>query len=136
MLEMTKKLEIPEIAMRIKQLRNDRGWTQSVLAFHAKVTDGAVKMWETGKRFPRGKNLKNLAEALKCTESDILEGFDVKRPISKKKEKSKAELITKIVTALPALDYSQLDSISLAIDAFSGNLDGLGDLESEASGTD
>ena len=61
MIEMTRKDEIPEIAKRIRQLRKAKGWTQPKLAKEAKVTDGAVKMWETGKRFPRGANLKNLA---------------------------------------------------------------------------
>lgn len=115
MVEMTKKNEIPDIALRIKQLRNARGWSQSVLAFHAKVTDGAIKMWETGKRFPRGKNLKNLAAALECTESDILDGFDTTKPISKTKIESKSDLILSIQSMLTSLDYDELKTIDASI---------------------
>ena len=72
---MTKKQDIPDIALRIKQLRYLKNWSQSDLAEQAGVTLGAVGNWETGKRFPAGKNLTNLAHALGVSESDILQKF-------------------------------------------------------------
>lgn len=70
---MTKKDELPHISKRIVELRERKGLSQKDLGALAGVTAPAITMWETGKRFPRGKNLKNLAKALGVSESSILD---------------------------------------------------------------
>lgn len=113
---MIEKDEIPDISKRIKALREAKGLTQRDLAKLAKVTSPAIAFWETGKRFPRGKNLKNLAIALGCKESDILDGYDSANPILIKNEKSKSDLILEIQSRLTTLDESELRAVSSAID--------------------
>lgn len=71
---MIKEDEIPEIAKRLRELRKSNGLSQRELADRAGVTAPAITLWETGKRFPRGANLKRLAKALRVTESYILDG--------------------------------------------------------------
>lgn len=105
---MTRKDEIPEIAKRIKQLRKAKGWTQPKLAQEAKVTDGAVKMWETGKRFPRGANLRNLAAALGVPESSILD--DTPPPVRASELTSPdAQDFKDLIAILPALDKHEIN---------------------------
>jgi|GEM_PF-2389472 len=99
---MTKKDDIPEIAQRIRQLREERRLSQRKLAELAHVTDAAVNMWETGKRFPRGRNLKNLAVALGVAESVILEGADRPTP-EMPQDKSRAQKILDLQTKLLTL---------------------------------
>ena len=41
-----------EIGKIISQLRNDKGLNQRELAIHLGVSNGAIGMWETGKRQP------------------------------------------------------------------------------------
>ena len=124
MSEMTRKEEIPHISKRIKQLRKAKGWTQPELAKHAKVTDGAVKMWETGKRFPRGANLRNLASALGVSESDILDD-QAPAPKPVQADRDKNALILRIQSRLTALDENELRFVDGFIE----------DLEARASST-
>lgn len=46
---------------RLKGLRNKKGMTQKELADMLGVTDGAVGMWERGRREPGGDKLSQLA---------------------------------------------------------------------------
>ena len=46
---------------RLKGLRNKKGMTQKELADMLGVTDGAVGMWERGRREPGGDKLLQLA---------------------------------------------------------------------------
>lgn len=99
---MTKKQELPHISKRIVELREARGLSQKDLGTLAGVTAPAITMWETGKRFPRGKNLQNLARALGVSESDILD--DVPAPIPKASYPNKDSLIVAIQRDLPTLN--------------------------------
>jgi transcriptional regulator with XRE-family HTH domain len=70
---MTKKEDLPQYSKRIVALRERLELSQKDLGALAGVTAPAITMWETGKRFPRGKNLRRLAEALQVSESDLLD---------------------------------------------------------------
>lgn len=104
---MTKKDDIPEISQRIRQLREQRDLSQRALAKLAGVTDAAITFWEGGKRFPRGKNLKNLAAALGVSESVILEGAEKPTPTTS----NKSGLILEIQDILRTLSESQLETL-------------------------
>lgn len=107
---MTKKDDIPEISQRIRQLREQRNLSQRALAKLAGVTDAAIAFWEGGKRFPRGKNLKNLAIALGVSESVILEGVEKPAPIALIST-DRASTILEIQSLLNQLEPSQLEMI-------------------------
>lgn len=109
MIEMTKKPELPHYSKRIVELRDARGLSQKDLAALAFVTAPAITMWETGKRFPRGKNLKNLAAALGVSEASIM---DSSTPIQvEKPANDRANLILDIQSLLTTLDEGKLRSI-------------------------
>lgn len=50
-----------EIGKIISQLRNDKGLNQRELAIHLGVSNGAIGMWETGKRQPDLETIKKIA---------------------------------------------------------------------------
>jgi transcriptional regulator with XRE-family HTH domain len=115
---MTKQELIPEISRRIRELRERQDLSQKALGLLVGVTDAAITMWETGKRFPRGKNLKKLANALGVTESAILEGFDTDQV----GEANRNQLIVDIIATLPSLNDRQLSRIlTLATGFLSGS---------------
>lgn len=58
----------------IKQKRLNKGITQVELGEKLGVSQATIAMWETGKRTPRTKLLKNLAETLECTIDELLKG--------------------------------------------------------------
>ncbi len=107
---MTKKDDIPEISQRIRQLREQRNLSQRALAKLAGVTDAAIAFWEGGKRFPRGKNLKNLAIALGVSESVILEGIEKPAPIASGNA-DRASLILEIQDLLKELPQNELEML-------------------------
>ena len=49
--------------LRIKEMRKARGWTQVDLAKRAGITQAALSLIESGKQFPSGETLLNLADA-------------------------------------------------------------------------
>ena len=49
-----------EIGKIISQLRNDKGLNQRELAIHLGVSNGAIGMWETGKRQPDLETIKKI----------------------------------------------------------------------------
>lgn len=109
---MTKKQDLPHISKRIVELREARGLSQKDLGTLAGVTAPAITMWETGKRFPRGKNLKNLAKALGVPESAILD--DTAPPPVRPPESSPADkmsLIGSITMRLGFMDEDQLETV-------------------------
>lgn len=48
----------------IRQLREERGWTQLELANRLSVTPGTVYGWERGKYEPKARQFRRLAEVL------------------------------------------------------------------------
>ena len=46
----------------IRQLREERGWTQQTMAWQLGLEQSAVSAWERGQRVPRPRNLRRLAE--------------------------------------------------------------------------
>lgn len=65
----------------IKELREERGWTQLDLANHVGVTPSTVYNWERGKFEPRYSQLRLLALAFGVAMDDILpwEGFELEK---------------------------------------------------------
>lgn len=51
------------VAIRLRQLRGARGWTQDELAFEAGVKQSQVSAWEGGRRTPDLENVRKLARA-------------------------------------------------------------------------
>ena len=123
MSEMTDKEKLPHYAKRIVALREGLGLSQKDLGIAAGVTAPAITMWETGRRFPRGKNLKRLAAALGVSESAILDDTvpTIQTPALANSELSKPrnELLGEIIVALSSLDDDQLDTVREAIVALS-----------------
>nr|BFD63146.1 hypothetical protein BdHM001_18270 [Bdellovibrio sp. HM001] len=104
---MTKKDELPHISRRIIQLREARGLSQKDLGALAGVTAPAITMWETGKRFPRGKNLKALAKALGVSEASIMD------PDAPETDRSsdRSTLILEIQDLLKSMSQEDLETL-------------------------
>ncbi len=59
--------------MRIRELREAAGLTQSALALRVGVSRQAVNQWESGINWPSSQILPDLAAALGCTIGDLYE---------------------------------------------------------------
>jgi transcriptional regulator with XRE-family HTH domain len=55
----------------IRELREERGWSQFELAVRAGVTPGTVGNWERGKTEPKATQLRRLAEVFGVTMDGI-----------------------------------------------------------------
>lgn len=55
---------IEKLGLQIKSLREAKGWSQAELAKRAGISDGAVKMIESGRRWPRPVTMEALGRAL------------------------------------------------------------------------
>ncbi len=73
-----KKIIKNPLSNRIKELREERNWTQMQLAKEAGLAKPLISMIETGERFPSDDVLKKLCNAFKVEEEDILND-DVKQ---------------------------------------------------------
>ena len=51
-------------AKQLKKIRDEKGWSQKELAERANLSSGLIGLYELGKRDPRRKNMKKLADAL------------------------------------------------------------------------
>ncbi len=58
----------------IRQLREERGWSQRVVAEHAGVSVFTVASWERGLKTPRPHNLLRLARLFDISITDIALG--------------------------------------------------------------
>lgn len=61
----------------LKEYRLKALLTQEELAKKLGVTDGAITMWETGKRKPNIIMLKKLAVIFHCTTDDLLKDIKI-----------------------------------------------------------
>lgn len=57
---------------KLKQLRLERGFTQSQLAERLGVSASAVGMYEQGRREPDGELLARMASVLRCSTDELL----------------------------------------------------------------
>lgn len=80
------------IADRIRELRKEKGMTQTELAGKLSLTDKAVSKWESGEGAPNIEALADLAAALDTSVDYLLTG---KAPIEKTVVMSKKELAAK-----------------------------------------
>jgi transcriptional regulator with XRE-family HTH domain len=55
----------------IRQLREERGWTQLELAIKLNVTPATVYNWERGKYEPAASKLRQIAQAFSVSMDDI-----------------------------------------------------------------
>ncbi len=59
--------------MKIKEMRKEKGLTQSELAVKMGVRPSAVANWEAGTRCPNARRIPELAAALGCAVGDLYE---------------------------------------------------------------
>lgn len=64
------------VGKRIAEKREQKGYTQAVLAARINVTDGAVAQYETGRSIPRTPRLELIAAELETSMDYLLTGGD------------------------------------------------------------
>lgn len=64
------------MALRIKDLRKQKGWTQTDLAERANISRSQLAMIETGARSPNTRRLAAIAAALSVNPTDLFEQAD------------------------------------------------------------
>lgn len=62
------------MAYRIRELRERKGWTQGQLAARSGVSQGAISLYEAGKREPSFEAGLALARAIGVDPADLVEG--------------------------------------------------------------
>jgi transcriptional regulator with XRE-family HTH domain len=60
----------------VRRLRQEKGWNQNELAFHADLAPSVISLLETGKREPNATTLRKLAKALGVEIPDLFERAD------------------------------------------------------------
>jgi transcriptional regulator with XRE-family HTH domain len=50
--------------LRVKELREEKGWNQTVLGYHAGLSPSQISLIENGKRNPTAETLLGIARAL------------------------------------------------------------------------
>lgn len=74
---MSTEREPTAIGRRVRQLREDRGWSQVQLAYRAKTVPNVISRLETGAvQEPELATLRSLAEALEVEVADLLNGSE------------------------------------------------------------
>lgn len=66
--------EINEFAQNLRELRRQRGLSQTELAKAVDVALLTVFRWEKGERQPRINEIQRLCEIFECTQSELLNG--------------------------------------------------------------
>src|ERR1700730_15727721 len=69
-----------DIGARIKDAREDQGWTQDQLANAVGVSRSAVAQWETGRAGQVTTNLTRIAEVLEVGVEHLMYGDDKRAP--------------------------------------------------------
>ena len=57
--------------LRVRELREERGWNQTVLGYHAGLSTSQISLIETGKRNPSAETLQGIATALSVEVGDL-----------------------------------------------------------------
>ena len=65
--------------LRIKIERLDRGWTQTELAYFARISSADVSRIETGRMIPYPGQAQRLARALNLEPAELLEEIDLRK---------------------------------------------------------
>lgn len=73
--------EIDFLGVRIKELRNARGWTLKTLAEHSRLNINTLSMIETGKTSPSVYTLQQLAKALNVPLVDFFKDSETNSPV-------------------------------------------------------
>jgi transcriptional regulator with XRE-family HTH domain len=68
------------VGKRIRQTREERGWTQDQLAEHVGVSRSAVAQWETDRVGQVRGNLTRIADVLDVSVEFLLHGLDKRIP--------------------------------------------------------
>ena len=82
------------LSQRIKELRQEKGWTQQELAKAAELAKPLISMLETGERHPSEEVLKKLCIAFGVQESDILNEEVKNKAIEEIKKAETREVLT------------------------------------------
>jgi transcriptional regulator with XRE-family HTH domain len=70
--KVTVRKVLADLAMRLKALRKERGWTQPDLARRAGLSAGYIARLETGRHDPKLSTLVRLAKALRRPVTELL----------------------------------------------------------------
>jgi transcriptional regulator with XRE-family HTH domain len=65
----------------VRRLRQEKGWGQKELAFHANLAQSVISEIETGKRSPSARTLRKLAGALEVQVADLFPKGQVQLPL-------------------------------------------------------
>lgn len=57
--------------LRVRELREERGWNQTILGYHAGLSASQISLIETGKRNPSAETLQGIATALGVEVGDL-----------------------------------------------------------------
>ena len=63
-----------ELSSRIKELRNEKGWSQEILAQRAYVSRQTISNWETEKSYPDVHSLLILSELFGVSLDELIKG--------------------------------------------------------------
>jgi transcriptional regulator with XRE-family HTH domain len=77
----SKEVSIMSLGNRIKQLRQDKGWSQDELAFHATIDGRQISRYENGKVTPSVDVVVKLAKAFDVSVDHLLIDDAPKRPL-------------------------------------------------------
>ena len=97
---MTIRSEMEEFEKRLKQLREDRGLSQTRLAEMVEVTPRVYNRWERGSTIPRLDTLVRIADVLQVTLDELAGRKELKGPELKLRNPKLHDL------------YKQIDSLS------------------------
>lgn len=75
---MERKFFMAEFGENLKNVREQKGYTQQTLADHLYVTRQAVSRWEGGSRYPDLMTAKKMAQFLEVSLDDLLTDDDMK----------------------------------------------------------
>lgn len=101
---------MPTIGDRIKEIREELGWTQEKLADESKISKGFLSDVENNKRDISSTNVLKIANAMGASLEYLLRGEES----SKQKEKREPEQIpAELSKAAEELDLSYSDTLTL-----------------------
>lgn len=105
-------------AMRLRDLRHEKGLSQAEAAKLAGVSANHYGAWERGKSFPRASSLDALAKAFGVTSKWLMIGQGEKTPVAEQAAKEERARIFRdeAVTAYPAEKEQELKDIVTLIE--------------------